>query len=401
MASVPSGLRALHLVKTSVGAVWAFRQMRELVKMGVEVHVALPPGGDLLTQYEQAGIIVHPVSLDFPVRKPWRWPELIRQIRKLVFTVCPDIIHSHSVGTTVTMRLGLGRRARIPRIFQVPGPLHLEHPFFRWAEILLADEFDYWIGSCKYTCDLYTRFGLPRDRIFMSYYGVDLGRFEDRRPGKLKAELKVDVDTKLVGMVAYIYAPKRFLGQTRGIKGHEDLIDAIAICLGRERSLKLKGVFVGGAWDKATAYEKRVREYGRNRCGDHIVFLGTRNDVPELYPDFDVAVHPSHSENIGGAVESLLLAVPTIATCTGGFPEIVIPGTTGWLVPPKRPDCLADVLLEALRDPGRGLEMARRGQRLARQWFDVRKTAREVADIYEQVLTRALVSGPRTHGEGT
>ena len=28
-------------------------------------------------------------------------------------------------------------------------------------------------------------------------------------------------------------------------------------------------------------------------------------NVPELYQDFDVAVHPSHSENLGGAGESL------------------------------------------------------------------------------------------------
>ena len=59
-------MRILHLVKTSVGATWALRQMRELVKLGLEIHVALPPGGHLVSEYEGAGIIVHPLQFDFP-----------------------------------------------------------------------------------------------------------------------------------------------------------------------------------------------------------------------------------------------------------------------------------------------------------------------------------------------
>ena len=66
-------MRVLHLVKTSVGAVWAFRQMRELVRLGVEVHAAVPPDGPLFRQYQEAGVIVHPVVLDFPVQRPQRW----------------------------------------------------------------------------------------------------------------------------------------------------------------------------------------------------------------------------------------------------------------------------------------------------------------------------------------
>ena len=41
-------MKVLHLVKTSRGASWALRQMRELKRLGVDVHVALPPGGPLV-----------------------------------------------------------------------------------------------------------------------------------------------------------------------------------------------------------------------------------------------------------------------------------------------------------------------------------------------------------------
>ena len=56
----------LHLVKTSVGAMWALRLMRELVAQGIEVHVALPCGGPCEALYREAGITTH--DIDFSLR---------------------------------------------------------------------------------------------------------------------------------------------------------------------------------------------------------------------------------------------------------------------------------------------------------------------------------------------
>ena len=131
-----------------------------------------------------------------------------------------------------------------------------------------------------------------------------------------------------------------------------------------------------------------MQKYARSRCGDKVVFLGTRSDVADLYADFDVAVHPSHSENVGGAVESLLLGVPTIATRVGGFPDLVQDGKTGWLVPPKNPKDLATAIENALADPIGARAKTLAGQQRARELFDVRRTAKEVKDIYEQILGR-------------
>ncbi|MBM3187134.1 MAG: glycosyltransferase family 4 protein [Chloroflexi bacterium] len=379
-------MRVLHLVKTSVGASWAYRQMRELVQLGVQVHVALPPGGPLVERYREAGVMTHLLQTDWPTRAPWRIAPLCAAFRQLVALVRPDVIHSHFVGTTLTMRLALGKSHPIARVFQVPGPLHLESAFFRTLDLATAGPADSWIGSCRWTCDRYRRSGVPEERVFLSYHGFDVERLASVPGGKIRRELGLAEDTRIVGMVAYMYAPKWYLGQRRGIKGHEDLIDALAIC---QRTRKdLLGVFVGGAWNNATRYESQVRAYGRARCGKRAVFLGTRTDVAELYPDFDVVVHPSHSENIGGAAESYLQAVPTIATEVGGFPDVVRPGETGWLVPPKDPVRLAEAILEALADPARARGMALRGQALAQELFDVRRTAAEVLDIYHTVSSQ-------------
>jgi glycosyltransferase involved in cell wall biosynthesis len=376
-------MRVLHLLKTGTGATWALRQTRELVKLGIEVHIAMP-SGPLVPRYEAAGIVVHQLQFALPVRRPRRWPALFSAFRDLVARVRPQLIHSHFVGTTLTMRLALGRWHPLPRLFQVPGPLHLEHVPFLKAEIRSAGPADAWIGSCQWTCDRYRQCGIAPARIFRAYYGSDLSDFANNEPGRLRQELGVDAATPLVGMVAYMYPPKRYLGQTRGVKGHEDLIDALAIA--RARGEEMVGVIVGGAWDGAVSYEARIRRYGTAKLGAAIRFLGNRNDVHRLYPDFDIAVHPSHSENLGGAAESLLHGVPTIATNVGGFPDLVIPRETGWLVPPSSPDLLADAILDAIADPTRARRFALAGQTRARQWLDVRENAREILGIYEQVL---------------
>ena len=379
-------LKVLHLIKTSVGATWAWRLTRELVKLGVEVHAAMSPG-PRVADYEEAGVIVHKQQFDIPMRAPWRWPGLFGALSALVDKVQPDIIHSHFVGTTLTMRLALGRRHLVPRVFEVPGPLHLEHRFFRTAELATASRKDYWIATCTRTRELYLRLGVSSDRVFLSYYGVDLDRYPlDPPQGKLRQELGIGADVKVVGMVAYIYAPKRYLLQQRGLKGHEDLIDALAICLQHDENIL--GVFVGGAWKGAYAYERRIQAYARRCCGDKAVFLGTRYDVPELYADFDVAVHPSHSENIGGAVESLLFGIPTIATDVGGFPDLVRPDETGWLVKPRDPKMLAGMLMAVLADLPAARAKALQGRALASDLLDVRKNAREVYAAYRTILDR-------------
>ncbi len=379
-------MRALHLVKTSSGATWAFRQMRELVTLGVEVHVGLPDGGPLAPHYRSAGIIVHPLEIDLASARPWSWPNVFDSMRELVSRVAPDIIHSHFVGTTATARLALGKHHPVPRIFQVPGPLHLEHSVFRTCEIALAGPLDYWVASCQWTYQRYIALGIQPGRLHLSYYGTDLDSLQQVRGGHLRGELGVDHSVRIVGMVAFIYRPKWYLGQVRGIKGHEDLIDAISIC--RKAYPQVLCVMVGGDWNGAASYGQRVRAYARKVCGDRIIFLGTRSDVPRLYRDFDVAVHPSHSENLGGAAESLLLGVPTIATDVGGLPDLVIHGDTGWLVPPRTPRRLAEAIQEALAHPEEAGARARRGQARALGMLDVQQTSRQICDFYQKILAR-------------
>lgn len=378
-------MKVLQLIKTAKGATWALRQTRELVRLGVEVHVAIPEG-PLVERYRENGVVTHIRDVSCSLAKPWGWFAQGKKLKGLVDEIAPDLVHSHFVSTTLAMRIGLRGMPQLPRVFQVPGPLHLEHAWTRWMELGVAQCNDYWMASCEWTRERYKKSGIAPERIFLSYYGVDIENFKPQESDKLCRELELDANERTVGIVAYMYAPKRFLGQTRGLKGHEDLIDAVAVC--RARGLHVKCVIVGGAWAGANWYEERIRNYAREKCGDAAICLGTRNDVPDLYPGLDLVVHPSHSENVGGAVESLLLARPTITSDVGGFPDLVKDGETGYLVPAKNPTALADKIEHALANYDEATRLAQKGRLLCRDMFDIRNNARDVLEAYESILAK-------------
>src|SRR5207248_4943342 len=121
-ASTPH-MRVLHLLKTAVGARWALRQMRELVRLGVDVHVAMPRGPRVI-DYANAAITVHDLDINVHAHSPWSVPSVLYGLGRLVNDIKPDIIHSHFAVTTVAARIALGPDHMVPRIFQVPGPLH-------------------------------------------------------------------------------------------------------------------------------------------------------------------------------------------------------------------------------------------------------------------------------------
>lgn len=372
-------MRILQLMKTSTGGIWGLRQMSELIKLGIEVHVAMPAGGTLVNKYIEAGIKVH--FMNFSLKHYFK---TANRLKEIIAEVKPDLIHSHFIVSTVIMRLSL-RCNPTPRLFQVPGPLHLENWFFRNAEIMLSQKQDYWCGSCKWTNDRYRKSGISDQRIFLSYYGTDVQLNNDYVKGKLKKEMLGLKDSDiLVGNVAYMYAPKRYLGQARGLKGHEDLIDAIALL--KDKYPNLYCVIIGGAYNNAFAYENKVRKYADIKAKGRVLFTGTINNVSELYNDLFCAIHPSHSENLGGAAESLIFGIPTISTNIGGFPDIVIDKVTGLLVPSKNPRALANALESYLEHKYDIQEMALEGQKRTLEIMEVKNSVQTIYQAYKKIL---------------
>ena len=380
-------VRVLHVVKTADGADWAAAQAAELVRFGIEVHVALPRAqGRTVQKWVDGGVIVHIAPSDLPIRSPWSLPAMMRGLGDLVSSVRPDLIHSHFFGSTVLLRLALGASHRVPRLFQVPGPLHLEHRIWRTLELSTAGPSDSWVASSRCIMAHYRAAGVSRERLYLSYYGIPAGACTSVRAGLLRGRYGIADHMKIVGNANFIYPPKWYLGQRVGLKAHEDVIDALGLVM-KQRS-DITGVLIGGAAPGSGWYERRLRERACAVGGSRIVMTGCLpvEEVRRMWPDFDVAVHVPISENCGGVGEPMLAGVPTIAGRVGGLPDVVMDGLTGTLVPARQPGELARAILRVLSSPSQYLQLAKNAQTLARRMAANGRLAEEVYGIYSHVL---------------
>jgi glycosyltransferase involved in cell wall biosynthesis len=101
----------------------------------------------------------------------------------------------------------------------------------------------------------------------------------------------------------------------------------------------------------------------------------------------DLVVHPSHEEGFPNTIlEAMAAGKAVVATNVGGIPEAVMDGETGILVPPRRPDRLAEALLALLNDPERAARMGKAGRRRVVDAFPLGKMVREVEEMYDRLL---------------
>jgi len=380
-------MKVLHLCKTSRGARWASAQARVLTRRGIEVHVALPDlEGPVTSEWMASGAQVHGVDYTLSPLLPVATISSLDQLRRLVELIQPDLIHSHHVKAAILARLALRGRYSMPRVFQVPGPFHMERFLFRRLELSTATAEDYWIATSRATLSHYLRAGVRSERVFLSYAGTENERFRGQRKGQLRRHLGLADSEFLVGNISYIYTPKWYFMQRVGLKCHEDLIDGISLAAEKDRSIR--GVLVGGPWGTDSTYFDKLRRYARKRSGNAVMMPGAFNheEVASAIWDFDCAAHVPMSENCGGVVEPLLCGIPTIASRIGGLVEVVMEGSTGVTVPVGHPRALSEAILFVRNHYGAMCNQAHAGRILAQTMFDVNRTAVEVEEIYRYVL---------------
>ncbi|MGK3968363.1 glycosyltransferase family 4 protein [Sorangium sp. So ce118] len=131
------------------------------------------------------------------------------------------------------------------------------------------------------------------------------------------------------------------------------------------------------------ALEQQAARLG---LGGAVLFTGTRGDVAELLPAFDVFALASLTEGISlTLIEAASAGLPIVATRVGGNPEIVQEGETGLLVSPGSPEPLA-AALEAIAVRDDRAEVGMRGRARVIERFGIDQMIRAYEDLYDEVL---------------
>jgi len=112
-------------------------------------------------------------------------------------------------------------------------------------------------------------------------------------------------------------------------------------------------------------------------------------DMPAAYVLADVVVSASTDpEGFGRViVEAQAMGRPVIATEHGGARETIVPGITGWLVPPRDPAALAAAIGEALAlDRDAQMALARRARAQVAAGYTRELMCARTIDVYEELL---------------
>ncbi|RMG37756.1 MAG: glycosyltransferase family 1 protein [Planctomycetota bacterium] len=131
------------------------------------------------------------------------------------------------------------------------------------------------------------------------------------------------------------------------------------------------------------------------RCCPDVLWVGPRDDIPDVLAACDVFVLPSYfREGVPRVLlEAAAMERPIVTTDSPGCREVVVDGRNGLLVPPRAPQRLAEAILRLHGDPARR-SMGRFGSELVRRKFHLRTVAAQYMTLYCGLLRDAGLAVP-------
>lgn len=166
-------------------------------------------------------------------------------------------------------------------------------------------------------------------------------------------------------------------------KAHEVLFESVELlCLKGVTGFRVNLV---GDGERRRELEGLVRA---KKLEDRIAFLGLRQDIPAILSQSDAFVLSSDYEGMPLAIlEAMAARLPVVATAVGGVPQLVMDGETGYLVPPRQPQALADAMAALLRDKECGRKMGLAGRKIIEERYLISAITEQTLALFEQCFS--------------
>jgi glycosyltransferase involved in cell wall biosynthesis len=289
----------------------------------------------------------------------------------------PDLIHS-VLGNAFAFIA-----SRINRVPHLVAERNAEPPngeeknlFQKWMERLVFTKSEAIVANSQAGAAVAQRIkGAKPEKIYVVPNGIDSKAFDNLRGSQaMRRELGLSPEEFTIGIIGSIVGKR---------KDHETFLRAMQ-CLSQRTCHKFQIVCVG----HGPKLEETLLLAGKLGLGERILFTGVRADVPEILAALDLVVSSSQWEGMPNVImEAMAAGKPVVATAVGGTPELVIPGETGWLVPPQDPEALALASQKMLEKPDLALEMGKAGRRRIEAFFSIEKMVRGTENIYQRLLS--------------
>ncbi len=253
-----------------------------------------------------------------------------------------------------------------------------------YIESRVAGHADRCVAVSRFLASYVAATGVDARKLDVVVNGVDCQRFSPAVDGHaLRREYGIGDDEILVLQLARIIQQKR----------QEDVVRAFI--LARQQVPTLRCLLVG--WEDPrysgpfNSYREELEHIAREAgLGDSLIIAPPRPDAPELLAASDIVVMPSIEDAWNLVVtEAMACGKPVIGTESGGIPEQVVHGTTGFLVPPRSPEVLAQYIVRLALDAPLRRRMGQAARLHAEANFGEARLAAGFTPVYEMLAARS------------
>ncbi len=241
-----------------------------------------------------------------------------------------------------------------------------------WIEKTVVESADRVIAvSRQMRDDILAHFRVDPARVVMIHNGIDPDRY--RRTAAREALERFGVREPYV----------LFVGRITDQKGIFHLLEAAP-----NLPPGVQVVLCASAPDTPEIEERLKRTLPKHPNALWIDKMISVDEVIQLYSHAEAFVCPSVYEPFGLInLEAMACETAVVASAVGGILEVVEDGISGLLVPPGRPDDLANALRRLLDDPARRRAMGQAGRRRVEQQFSWASVAEQTERVYAEAIT--------------
>lgn len=245
----------------------------------------------------------------------------------------------------------------------------------------LFEHVDYCLANCDFFRQRVLALGWPNDRIAVHFSGLDINKFTFR-PRQLEPEQPVRIATT---------------GRLVEKKGLEFAIRAVV--QQAQRCPNLTYTIIGDG-PLRSALQQLIVDL---RAESYIQLVGWKNEaeIVEILDTCHLFVAPSITAADGNQdapinvlKEAMAMGLPVLSTYHGGIPELVENGVSGFLVPERDADALAERLGYLLDHPERWPELGIAGRQFVERHFDMQMLNDRLVQVYDRLLAPVNRSGP-------
>jgi len=319
-------------------------------------------------------------KLGIPVaRFPWSRPvdpALMLRLSGLMRSDPPQIVHTHLFKSDFNGRLA----ARLSGVPSVVTTLHSCNDWARtfrgWLYGINSHLADKIIAVSDEVYDFALRYmHTPKSKTVSIPNGIPVDRFKKNQSAReaFRSEFNISADAPLIGIVAALVP----------VKDHMSFLEAARRI--HQTAPQARFVIVGDGPLRAALTDKAA-ELG---LGETVIFCGNRRDIPAVMSALDVLVFSSTVEGLPVALlEGMAASCPVVATTAGGMRGVVVDNETGILVPPSKPDALADACLRLVSNPQLARQMGQAGYERAESRYSIDAMMKQTIDLYRQLSAR-------------